>query len=103
MRAVISVRMASPTKAVVIGGSVGGVSTAVALVNAGCQVTVLERAAAIVATTGAVQLHAVNVYKVLKDCNGLQNTAHFAGAWTGPQDLQGHGRARAAACIRKTQ
>ena len=46
--------MVSPTKVVVIGGSVGGVSTAVALRKAGCHVTVLERAAAIVATTGAV-------------------------------------------------
>lgn len=42
-----------PTKVVIIGGSVGGVSTAVALRKAGCDVTVLERAASIVATTGA--------------------------------------------------
>ncbi len=45
-----------PTKVVIIGGSVGGVSTAVALRKAGCDVTVLERAASIVATTGAVSL-----------------------------------------------
>ncbi len=44
------------TKVVIIGGSVGGVSTAVALRKAGCDVTVLERAASIVATTGAVSL-----------------------------------------------
>ena len=44
-----------PTKVAVIGGSVGGVSTAVALRQAGCEVVVLERAAAIVATTGAVR------------------------------------------------
>lgn len=43
-----------PVAVVVIGGSVGGVSTAVALQKAGCEVVVLERAAAIVATTGAV-------------------------------------------------
>lgn len=43
-----------PIKVVVIGGSVGGVSTAVALRKVGCDVVVLERAAAIVATTGAV-------------------------------------------------
>lgn len=42
-----------PTKVLVIGGSVGGVSTAVALKKSGCDVLVLERAAAIVATTGA--------------------------------------------------
>lgn len=40
---------------IVIGGSVGGVSTAVALRKAGCNVTVLERAANIVPTTGAVR------------------------------------------------
>ncbi len=45
-----------PTKVVIIGGSVGGVSTAVALRKAGCDVTVLERAASIIATTGAVSL-----------------------------------------------
>ena len=44
-----------PTRVVIIGGSVGGVSTAVALRQAGCEVTVLERAASIVATTGAVR------------------------------------------------
>lgn len=44
-----------PITVVVIGGSVGGVSTAVALRKAGCDVVVLERAAAIVATTGAVR------------------------------------------------
>lgn len=43
-----------PTKVLVIGGSVGGVSTAVALKKSGCDVLVLERAAAVVATTGAV-------------------------------------------------
>lgn len=43
-----------PAKVVIIGGSVGGLSTAVALRKAGCEVTVLERAASIVATTGAV-------------------------------------------------
>ena len=48
--------MTTPTKVVIIGGSVGGVSTAVALRKAGCDVTVLERAASIVATTGAVSL-----------------------------------------------
>lgn len=48
--------MTMPTKVVIIGGSVGGVSTAVALRKAGCDVTVLERAASIVATTGAVSL-----------------------------------------------
>ena len=50
-----------PTKVVVIGGSVGGVSTAVALRKAGCEVTVLERAASIVATTGAVSYPAVRI------------------------------------------
>lgn len=43
-----------PAKVVIIGGSVGGLSTAAALRKAGCEVTVLERAASIVATTGAV-------------------------------------------------
>ena len=44
-----------PTRVVIVGGSVGGVSTAVALRQAGCEVIVLERAASIVATTGAVR------------------------------------------------
>ena len=48
------VGMPAKVVVVVIGGSVGGVSTAVALQKAGCEVVVLERAAAIVATTGAV-------------------------------------------------
>lgn len=54
-----------PTKVAVIGGSVGGVSTAVALRKAGCEVVVLERAAAIVATTGAVRKQQQHVFGLL--------------------------------------
>ena len=40
--------------AIVVGGSVGGLSAAIALCKAGCNVTVLERAAWVQSTTGAV-------------------------------------------------
>ena len=39
---------------VVVGGSVGGLSVAVGLIKAGCNVVVLEKASNVVATTGAV-------------------------------------------------
>ena len=81
--------MVPHTKVVVIGGSVGGVSTAVALVKAGCQVTVLERAAAIVATTGAVWLHCCKILQKtstiqqLTICRALGWTLRLARLWCG--------------------
>ena len=39
--------MANPISALVIGGSIGGLSAAHALLRAGCRVTVLERAPAV--------------------------------------------------------
>ena len=78
-----------PTKVVIIGGSVGGVSTAVALRKAGCDVTVLERAASIVATTGAVSLLPRVSLPAAFRVNfaiGIEDLC-VLGAWSGSQDL----------------
>lgn len=48
--------------AIVIGGSIGGLSAAIALNKSGCQVTVLEKASEVIATTGAgLALDAISV------------------------------------------
>ncbi len=78
-----------PTKVVIIGGSVGGISTAVALRKAGCDVTVLERAASIVATTGAVSLLSSVLLPVVIRVSFTIGSEDLCviGTWSGSKDL----------------
>ncbi|MER7497936.1 monooxygenase [Streptomyces pharetrae CZA14] len=78
--------MAQPTRAVVIGGGIGGLTAAVALHQRGARVTVLERAPSLAPVGAAISL-APNSLRAL-DVIGLGATIRDLAAWQGDGGLR---------------
>jgi 2-polyprenyl-6-methoxyphenol hydroxylase-like FAD-dependent oxidoreductase len=78
--------MAQPTRAVVIGGGIGGLTAAVALHQRGARVTVLERAPSLAPVGAAISL-APNSLRAL-DVIGLGATIRELAAWQGDGGLR---------------
>jgi len=70
-------RLATPLRALIVGGGIGGAAAAVALRQAGCQVTILEQANEIANIGAGIQL-APNATRILAEFGALEELATTA-------------------------